>query len=115
MDTVAAILQVLLAVVFLGSGSSKLAGVQMQVANFQRYGYPQWFRAVTGGAELIGAAGMVAGLFAEPIAVAAAAWLGVTMVGAAYTDIRRSRPAIVAAPVVLLALCLAVAALRLAD
>lgn len=115
MDTAASILQVLLAVAFLGAGGLKLAGVEMQVANFHRYGYPQWFRVVTGGVEVIGAAGMIAGLFADPIAVAAAAWLGVTMVGAAYTDIRRSPPATVAAPVVLLLLCVAVAALRLAD
>lgn len=98
MDTAAAILQVLPAVVFLGAGGSKLAGAQMQVANFQRYGHPQSFRVVTGGVEPVGAAGMIAGLFADPITVTAAAWLGVTMVGAAYTDVRRSPPAMVAAP-----------------
>lgn len=115
MDVAAGIIQVLLALVFLGAGGSKLAGAQMQIANFQRYGYAQSFRMVTGAVEVVGAAGMVAGLFAEEIAVAAAAWLGVTMVGAAYTDIRHSPPATVAAPVVFLALSVAVIVLRFVD
>jgi uncharacterized membrane protein YphA (DoxX/SURF4 family) len=113
MDTAATIIQVLLAVVFLGAGGSKLAGAQMQVANFQRYGYPQGFRLVTGAVEVIGAAGMIAGIFADEIAVAAGLWLAVTMVGAAYTDARHSPPAMVAAPLLLLVLSLSVVVLRL--
>ncbi len=115
MDLAAAIIQVLLALVFTGSGVANLAGVRMQVENFQRYGYPQWFRVVTGAVALIGAAGMVAGLFAEGIAVAAAVWLSAMMVGATYTEVRSSPLAMAVAPVVLLALNVAVAALRLAD
>lgn len=115
MDVAAAIIQVLLAVVFVGSGASKLAGVQMQVANFERYHYPQWFRLVTGAVEVIGAAGMVAGLFVDEIAVAAGLWLGVTMVVAMVTDIRYSPPPTFIAPLVLLALSIAVIALRLAE
>ena len=115
MDTVAAILQVVLALVFAGAGLTKLIGVQMQVANFERYGYPQWFRLVTGAIEALGAIGMVVGLFEEDIAIAAAVLLGVTMVGAAYTDLRRSPPPTVVAPLVLLALNVAIIALRLAD
>lgn len=113
MGIAATILQVLLAVVFLGAGGSKLAGARMQVANFQRYGYPEGFRLVTGAVEAIGAAGMVAGLVVEEIAIAAAVWLGITMVGAAYTDARHSPPAMVAAPLVLLALNVAVIVLRI--
>lgn len=115
MDVAASVLQVLLAVVFLLSGGIKIAGHPMQVANFQRYGYPQWFRVVTGVVEVIGAAGMVAGLFEEQFAIAAAVVLGVTMVGATYTDIRRSPPAMVAPPVVLLVMSIAVAVLRIAE
>lgn len=115
MDTAAAILQVVLALVFAASGLMKLIGAQMQVANFERYGYPQWFRLVTGAIEALGAIGMVAGLFEEDFAIAAAVLLGVTMVGAAYTDLRRSPPPVVVAPLVLLALNVAVIALRLAD
>lgn len=114
METAATIIQVVLALVFLGAGGSKLAGAQMQVANFQRYGYPQGFRLVTGAVEVIGAAGMVAGLVMEEIAVAAGVWLAVTMVAAAYTDARHSPPAMVAAPLVLLGLNVAVIVLRVA-
>ena len=114
MDTAATIIQVLLGLVFLAAGGSKLAGTQMQVANFERYGYPQWFRLVTGAVEVIGAAGLIGGLFAEEVAVAAAVWLGITMVFAAYTDGRHSPPAMVAPPLVLLALNVAVIVLRLA-
>lgn len=114
METSATIIQVLLGVVFLGAGGLKLAGVQMQVANFQRYGYSQRFRLVTGAVEVIGAVGMIAGLFVDEIAIAAGAWLAVTMVGAAYTDARHSPPAMVAAPLVLLVLSLLVVVLRVA-
>lgn len=114
MDTAAIIIQVLLALVFLAAGGSKLAGAQMQIANFQRYGYPQGFRLVTGAVEVIGAVGMFAGLFIEEMAIAAGVWLAVTMVGAAYTDARHSPPAMVAAPLLLLVLSLVVVVLRVA-
>ena len=114
MDTAATIIQVLLALVFLAADGSKLAGAHKQIANFKRYGYPQGFRLVTGAVEVVGAVGMFAGLFIEEIAIAAAVWLGITMVGAAYTDARHSPPATVAAPLVLLALNAAVIVLRVA-
>jgi len=114
MDIAAGIIQVLLALVFVGSGGAKLAGIQMQVENFNRYGYPQWFRLVTGGIEVIAGAGMVAGLFVEELAIAAGVVLAITMVGAAYTDFRHSPPVMVAPPLVLLALSVAVIVLRLA-
>lgn len=114
MDTVVVVLQAILALVFLGAGGSKLAGAQMQVANFQRYGYPQWFRLVTGAVEVIGAAGMAAGIWVEDLAIAAAVLLAVTMVGAVYTDARHSPPAMVIPPLVLLVLSVAVLVLRLA-
>jgi putative oxidoreductase len=114
METAATIIQVLLAVIFLGAGGAKLAGVQMQVANFERYGYSQRFRLITGAVEVIGAAGMIAGLFVDEVAIAAAAVLAVTMVGAAYTDARHSPPAMIVAPLVLLVLSLLVVVLRVA-
>lgn len=115
MDIAAAIVQVTLGLLFAFSGGSKVAGIRMQVDNFNRYGYPQWFRVFTGVVELAGAAGMVAGLFAEEVAVVAAVSLAVTMVGAAYTDLRKSAPVTVIAPVALLGLCAAVVILRVAD
>ncbi|HMO52867.1 MAG TPA: DoxX family protein [Tepidiformaceae bacterium] len=115
MDTVAGILQILLAVVFLFAGGSKVAGIRMQVDNFNRYGYPQWFRVFTGLVELAGAGGMVAGLFADEAATVAGIVLGSVMVGAAYTDLGKSVPVMVVGPVVLLAVSVAVVILRVAD
>lgn len=115
MDIAAAVVQGLLALVFLASGGMKLAGAQMQLDNFERYGYPQWSRPLTGAIEVAGAAGMVAGLFVDQIAITAAVALGVTMIGAAYTDIRYSPPMTVVAPLVLLGLNVTVAVLVLAD
>lgn len=115
MEFAAAVIQVLLALLFLFSGASKVAGMPMQVANFDRYGYPQWFRVFTGFVELAGAAGMAVGLFAEEAAIAAGVVLGVTMVGAAYTDFRKSAPVRIIPPLVLLGLCVAVVILRVAE
>jgi putative oxidoreductase len=72
------ILQGLLAVVFLVAGTTKLAGLQMQIAFFESIGFGQWFRYLTGGLEVIGAT-----LVLVPgTAGIAAALLGMTMVGA---------------------------------
>ncbi|HXK33198.1 MAG TPA: DoxX family protein [Dehalococcoidia bacterium] len=113
METAAAVLQVILAFVFLGAGGSKVLGVRMQVDNFNVYGYPQWFRVVTGLVELTGAAAMLVGLLVDEVAVFGGVWLGVTMVGAVYTDLfRRGSAAYAVAPAILLVLALAVVALR---
>ncbi len=115
MEIAAGIVQVLLGLLFAFSGGSKVAGMRMQIDNFNRYGYPQWFRVFTGLVELAGAAGMVVGLFAEEVAIASGVVLAVTMVGAAYTDLRKSTPVSVVAPVVLLGLCAAVVILQVAE
>src|ERR1700691_5224390 len=49
------VLQVLLAVAFLGAASSKLVGKPEMVALFDAVGIGQWFRYVTGLSELTGA------------------------------------------------------------
>ena len=48
MRTLTKILQALLGLAFLGAGGQKLAGTDQMVNDFDRYGYPQWFRIVTG-------------------------------------------------------------------
>ncbi len=118
MVVVAIVLQGLLALAFLMAGSTKLLGIPMQVDSFKRYGYPQWFRLVTGAVEVTGAAGMVVGVWVAEIAIAAGFWLAATMVGAVYTDLFRrggASPSRAAAPAVLLALAVAVAVLRIIE
>jgi uncharacterized membrane protein YphA (DoxX/SURF4 family) len=46
----------LLVLVFVAAGGAKLHGVPMLVEEFQHMGLGQWFRYVTGGLEIIGAA-----------------------------------------------------------
>lgn len=49
------IVKALLALAFLAAGCAKLYGVPMMVENFERIGFGQWFRYVTGALEIIGA------------------------------------------------------------
>ena len=112
----AIVLQGLLAVIFFMSGGTKLLGTKMQIDNFNHYGYPQRFRLVTGAVEVTGAAAMVVGVWVSAVAIGAGFWLGATMIGAFYTDLFRvGSLGRAAAPAVLLALALAVVALRIAD
>lgn len=48
-------LRVLLALAFGAAGASKLAGVPQMVQLFDAVGFGQWFRYLTGAAEIIGA------------------------------------------------------------
>lgn len=45
---------VLLGLVMMGSGASKLIGEPHQIAAFARFGLPPWFRALTGTFEVAG-------------------------------------------------------------
>ncbi len=112
----AIVLQGLLSLAFVMSGGTKLAGIKMQVDNFNLYRYPQWFRLVTGAVEVTGAAGMVVGIWVDEVAIAAGFWLAATMIGAVYTDLFRKRSlASASAPAVLLVLAVVVAVLRILE
>ena len=49
------ILKGLLALAFLAAGGAKLYGAPMMVESFERIGFGQWFRYLTGALEIIGA------------------------------------------------------------
>ncbi|HWZ60961.1 MAG TPA: DoxX family protein [Gemmatimonadaceae bacterium] len=53
------VLQVLLALAFLGAGGSKVAGAAQMVEMFGKIGVGQWFRYVTGFLEIAGAIGIL--------------------------------------------------------
>ena len=76
-------LQALAAVLFLIAGTSKLAGVPVQVQLFGVIGIGQWFRYVTGTIEVVGAVL----LFVPSLALFAALALAATMVGAIITHL----------------------------
>jgi uncharacterized membrane protein YphA (DoxX/SURF4 family) len=75
-----------LALVCLRSGLMKMPGipgVEFWIRDFQRWGYPDWFRIVVGVAELAS----FALLLVPRLASYGAAIFGVVMIGAAYTHV----------------------------
>ncbi|RED58084.1 DoxX family protein [Cohnella lupini] len=88
MDVVAIVLQGLLGLVFVMAGFSKISGTKMQVDSFNHYGYPQWFRVVTGLVQWVGVAALVIGFWEPSWAAVGALWLGVTMLGGVLTHVR---------------------------
>lgn len=97
------VLKVLLAVVFIGAGGAKLAGVQQMVDIFNTIGLGQWFRYLTGAIEVVGGVTL---LF-PALAGLAALVLAATMAGATLTHLT-VLPASPLPAVVLLVLCLLV-------
>lgn len=98
--------QAILGVVGLGVGGAKVTHQEAQLEEFQRFGYPQWFRVVTGLLEIGGGIGLLMGLLWRP----EFAWVGGlllsgVMMGAVVTHIRTGDPSSkTAIPAVLFAL-----------
>ena len=59
MNIVLWVLQVILALVFVGAGMSKLGSAPETIVMFDDIGAGQWFRYVTGTLELVGAVGLM--------------------------------------------------------
>jgi putative oxidoreductase len=53
------ILVVILALAYFGSGVTKLLGVEVQIKNFESWGYPLWFRFPVGLIEMALAVALV--------------------------------------------------------
>jgi putative oxidoreductase len=112
MHIVSIVLQVILGVLFLMAAFSKF-GSKQQVEAFKHYGFSQGFRVFTGVVEVIGAAGMIVGIWYPVIATLAGLWLGIIMVGATITHIRAKDPGkATAMPIILLILAVVVAVLN---
>lgn len=103
-------LQGLLGVAMVGAGGAKLAGQASQVEDFDRFGYPQWFRVLTGGLELTAALGLLTAIvLTDTFALAGGLVGAAVLAGAVATHVRVGDPASKAAPAaVLLALALVV-------
>lgn len=52
------VLQILLTLAFGLAGGAKLAGVPVMIQEFDKVGFGQWFRYVTGCLEILGAVGL---------------------------------------------------------
>ena len=75
--------RVLLTLVFLGAGASKLAGEPAMVWMFDQIGAGQWMRYLVGALEVAGAIGVVV----PRLTVLAATGLALLMVGATITNL----------------------------
>ncbi|WP_201755581.1 DoxX family protein [Paenibacillus glycinis] len=84
----AIVIEILLAVAFLFSGFTKVAGVKMQVDSFNKLGLPQWFRVLTGLLQLVGVAGLVVGFWTTSWSAWAAIGIGFIMVCAVIAHLR---------------------------
>ncbi|GHO46188.1 DoxX family protein [Ktedonospora formicarum] len=86
---IAVVLQILLALAFLGSGATKLTRQKQMVDNFEnRYHYPLWFMTITGVIEVIAALALIAGIWAPVLATLGVLLVICTMIGAIATHIR---------------------------
>ena len=75
--------QILTALAFLAAGGSKLAGAPAMVDMFEKIGFGQWFRYLTGSLEVAGAA-----LLLLPRTAAIGGWLlAAVMIGAIGTHL----------------------------
>ncbi len=77
------ILQVFLAFLLLSAGGMKLAGGEQMVESFHQWGYSEGFLYFIGGAEVLGAIG----LLIPRLSALSAVGLMVIMLGAAYTHL----------------------------
>lgn len=102
MNVVAIVLQVLLGVVFVMSGATKLTGQKMHVDNFDRWLLPQWFRLVTGVVEILVALGLIVGIWADDLGWWAAFALTIVMLVGILVHVRVKDPLKLSAPAIVL-------------
>jgi putative oxidoreductase len=74
------ILSGILALAFLGSGLSKIFGAEMQIKNFQSWGYPLWLRFPIGLIEIIFAIGLLITVYRKTIVYGIFVWTMVAIV-----------------------------------
>jgi putative oxidoreductase len=109
MHVTAIILQIVLGLVFLMAGFSKVSGAKQLVESFEHLKLPQWFRTITGLLQLVGVAALIAGIWVTNAAVFGGAWIAIIMFGAIVSHVRvKDSFAKMGAPIVLLILALLV-------
>lgn len=110
----ATILSAALGLAFVFGGLTKVAGAATNRSTAARLGYSYPVYRVIGAAEAVGGAGLLIGLAAAPLGVAAAGGLVLLMIGAAVSHARvRDQVAMIAPSVVFALLAGAALATRL--
>jgi hypothetical protein len=105
----------LLALAAVVSAAGKLGRVPGVVENMHAVGVGDGQMRVLAGLEILGAAGLLVGIWVPVIGVAAAACLALYFLGAVIATVRAARPAKeVAPPALLMVLAIATTALELA-
>ncbi|MEK3776044.1 DoxX family protein [Paenibacillus sp. FSL K6-4396] len=77
------VLQILLGLFFLFTGSKIISGKMAD--EFKRFGLPSYFNVLTGSFEIVGAIGMIIGIWIPIFALLAGVLLGGTMLAGAFT------------------------------
>jgi uncharacterized membrane protein YphA (DoxX/SURF4 family) len=98
-------LWIILGVIFLLFGGSKIINPDQHVENFAHWGYPLWFMYLTGGIEVV--AGIA--LWIPLVRLYGVLLLSITMIGASITHLRAGEMGAVPIPIVLLFLLLTLA------
>ncbi|MFG2471479.1 DoxX family protein [Streptomyces canus] len=93
-----AIIAVLLAMAFLAAGLPKIARRESSVAQADHLGVPRGINRGIGGLEILGALGVVAGLWSAWLGVAAGIGLTLLMIGALGSHVRAKDPGKAIAP-----------------
>lgn len=102
------ILQVILSLFILVGGFIKILHVPFQVEHWQHYQYPLWFMSVIGFLEIIGAIGMIGGIWNRYLVLGSGVLFVILMLGAIHAHIFRAHQPIVMIIPALLCLILSI-------
>jgi hypothetical protein len=91
---IAIVIQVILAIFILVGGLIKLFRVPFQVEHWRHYQYPLWFMSIIGMIEVIGAIGMIGGLWNRYFAIGSGVLFVILMIGAIHAHVFRANQSI---------------------
>jgi putative oxidoreductase len=99
------------------AGGAKVTHQEGQIEEFERYGYPQWFRVITGLIEMVAGVGLIVGIAWRPeAALFGGLVFSGTMIGAVATHVRIDDPLQkIAAPATLFVLTVVLLASQTAE